>query len=289
MRFRPYTMFAVGVVLCILAALVAQLHQTISSDHDHDVKVVVVPFRSGSQTMKATLHSLGYHPFGMADCVLRYSCLHAVANAHQHPIPWTEMLHGFDATAGVPAACHIDQVLATYPNAKVILMTRDYESWLRSWTNLWNLITFFHDRLWFIPRLHEFSKACRAMIEKDFMPGGSPTDKDHFETTLSNYIEKVQTMVPPEHLLVIDVKDPNGLGKVTDFLYDEGNNEPTASAGPLPHVNRVQNVIKRRVALAVLIDVGTLLLAVILIRKVGVMGVVVQIAVLHGLYQTWRF
>eukprot|EP00927_Polykrikos_kofoidii_P067780 TRINITY_DN63225_c0_g1_i1.p1 TRINITY_DN63225_c0_g1~~TRINITY_DN63225_c0_g1_i1.p1 ORF type:complete len:284 (+),score=47.79 TRINITY_DN63225_c0_g1_i1:96-947(+) len=251
---------------------------------ENKIKLVVIPFRSGSQTLKHTLKDLGYTVFGMGDCVLRYSCLHALQGAREHPIDWAGMVaeKGYDATAGVPSAVYFNEVLDLFPEAKVILMPRDTDSWFRSTSNLLDLMSSFGKSLWFVPRLSQIAAAVAAMIEQEFFKGRSE-DPVAAKAAFTEYLEKVRARVPPEQLLELNVADEDALEKLTAFLV------LPHQSGPLPRINSNQNEVKYRVGLAVGVDVLVGLAALVLFRWQGMWAVAALAAILGGLYGKWLF
>lgn len=249
------------------------------------IKVIVVPLRSGSQTVKHVLQDYGLKTFGMGDCLLRYACLRDLERGMVQPIPWRQALEGWDAAAGVPIAAHLDSTLEAFPDARVVLMIRpDADAHFRSWSNLNDLLEFIRSYLWFVPRLRQLGKSQKVMMNGNFFAGGKVDDPDYVKAVFANYTAKVKSLVPPERLLVLDVADKNGLGQLTNFL----DVHPRLQ-GPLPRLNSAQNEVKFSILLALVVDLVVLALALLLYWKIGLVGVVVEVAVLYGLYQTWMF
>lgn len=272
-------------VLVAVLALLGKHHVVAAkSKADASVKVIVVPFRSGSQTMKYTLEGYGYKTFGMGDCAARYSCLHAVEQGLHEKIPWRQALQGFDATVGVPIAAHFENALEAFPEAQVVLIVRDLDAHARSWSNLNKLLVFIRTYLWFVPRLRVFGKTTKVMMDNNFFAGGPVDDPEHVKAVIANFTQKVKALVSPERLLVLNMAEENGLAKLTEFL-----NLPH-EFGPLPRYgNKHQNEVKYRLTLAVVIDFIVLAVAILLYWKIGFVAVVMEAAMLYGLYQNWQF
>ena len=93
--------------------------------------------------MYTALEKLGYTPYHMFQAIKRphtfymwNECLEAKFLGKGKPWGRTDfdkLLGGFDATLDVPSAILPDELIAAYPNAKVILTNRDVNKWLTSW------------------------------------------------------------------------------------------------------------------------------------------------------------
>ncbi|KUJ11726.1 uncharacterized protein LY89DRAFT_722819, partial [Mollisia scopiformis] len=103
--------------------------------------------RTGTYSLKAALSELGYNVYHMA----------SVWRSPGHADLWTEaferkfgekgevldkdvvgkedferILKGWDVVTDIPAACFGPELIAAYPDAKIILTTRETEGWVRS-------------------------------------------------------------------------------------------------------------------------------------------------------------
>ncbi|KAH7028127.1 uncharacterized protein B0I36DRAFT_293064 [Microdochium trichocladiopsis] len=107
--------------------------------------------RTATSSMKAALEILlgapCYHAFELYDHVDHCATWNAALDAKFSPpdqqqgsggklfttqAQWDTVLAGYAAVTDVPAICFADELLAAYPDAKVVLVQRDTEKWFRS-------------------------------------------------------------------------------------------------------------------------------------------------------------
>ncbi|KAM3419405.1 hypothetical protein BST61_g5334 [Cercospora zeina] len=101
--------------------------------------------RSGTTSLSVALNQLGFGPVHHFqslpfDATLSKAWVRAIrALDRGENVPkeqWDLIFRGFNSTVGTPA-CHVADVLAKmYPEAKVIINQRDFESWFKSWAGL---------------------------------------------------------------------------------------------------------------------------------------------------------
>lgn len=109
--------------------------------------------RTGTMSILTALEQLGYHPYHMAKAMaaprLNFSLWIEALRAKFHPetitssavkTPWgidefDKLLGSFDGVSDVPSICFAEELIAAYPDAKVVLNTRDVDAWLRSMEN----------------------------------------------------------------------------------------------------------------------------------------------------------
>src|SRR5690349_14457375 len=89
--------------------------------------------RTGTLSQKLALEVLGVAP-----C---YHMVTVLADLNQAPmweravhgdVDWNELLGGFESTVDWPGGLFYKEILQAYPEAKVLLSTRDPEAWERS-------------------------------------------------------------------------------------------------------------------------------------------------------------
>jgi len=246
-----------------------------------ELKIIGAGFgRTGTLSLKAALEELGFGP-----------CYH-MTEVFNHPehvplwlaatngerIDWHDIFTGYQATVDWPSCAFYEELMQVYPNAKVILTTRDPEAWYESAYNTIYQIS---------RRMNQTTRArMMQLIAKRFFPGGPGigriTRKLIWENTFSNrfedkayaiqifnqHIEEVKQRVPPDKLLVYSVKE--GWEPLCAFL---GVDVPAGK--PFPHLNERGNFAgnkiverSRRIAVSAAIGVTTLLaLALFFLRK----------------------
>ena len=91
--------------------------------------------RTGTLSLKFALEILGVGP-----C---YHMKEVIANGEAHieswiaafegrPVNWHALLNGYKSCVDYPAACFYKELMAAFPDAKVILTVRDGEAWFES-------------------------------------------------------------------------------------------------------------------------------------------------------------
>jgi hypothetical protein len=106
--------------------------------------------RTGTMSILTALEKLGYNPYHMAKAMkapkLSFSLWVEALRAKFYPetlkpavkkTPWgveefDKVLGDFDGVSDVPSICFAEELIAAYPDAKVVLNTRDVDAWLRS-------------------------------------------------------------------------------------------------------------------------------------------------------------
>jgi len=145
---------------------------------------------------------------------------------------WDEVFGRCEAVTDV-AAFFAPQLIEAYPEAKVVLVERDEESWLRSSRTSLEMVfdpfaVWFHR--WVEPAIGSYSGPAaarfhagwfRAYTVEDAMANARERYREHNET--------IRKMVPPERLLEFKLAD--GWGPLCEFL---GKEVPDV---PFPRVN----------------------------------------------------
>lgn len=194
------------------------------------LKVVGAGFgRTGTLSLKSALEELGFGP-----------CYHMVELFHKPgaldqwieitggaPADWHTVFTGYQATVDWPACAFYHELMHTYPDAKVLLTVRDPEKWYES---AYNTIYQATQRN---PALSPHTRLVHDLVwERTFR--GQFEDKDSAIAVFMQHIEEVKQHVPPEKLLIYDVKE--GWEPLCTFLEVE---VPTGT--PFPHLNDRDN------------------------------------------------
>lgn len=142
----------------------------------------------------------------------------------------------------------MEELVAAYPDAKVVLTTRTPESWLRSvqdsilevlsWRGSCGLLACF-DR--------DFASPWWALLNRDWdiLSQGKPAYKESAYPVLlesfGSHARHVRTVVPQERLLEFDPKQ--GWGPLCEFL------DMPVPAVEFPHLNEPQSLVQIRKAM----------------------------------------
>ncbi|KAJ0114068.1 hypothetical protein N8I77_007123 [Diaporthe amygdali] len=208
------------------------------------MKVLVLGLcRTGTMSVRTALRSLGYlETYHMRaastetprDCELWMQAIKAKWDGEGKfdKEDWDQLLGHCQAVCDLPAAAFAPELIAAYPNAKVILTTRDPESWHKSTSKtIYQGITDPTSQV--ISHFDWAFSLYRPMLvtlwdrlfEGDFENRGVEVFKRHYDL--------VRELVPPERLLEYDVGD--GWGPLCEFL---GEDRPAA---PFPYTNTISD------------------------------------------------
>ena len=213
--------------------------------------------RTGTASLKRALEQLGFGPCHHMEEVINgpEDVPTWVAAARGAKVDWATFMRGWGATCDFPSALYYGELAAAFPEAKVVLTVRDAEGWYESM------------RTTIVPSMKRFPN---RFIVKHLPRVGAPAQvmnpsplkarvMDRFEdkaaivAEFEAHNEEVKRVIPPERLLVFDVKQ--GWEPLCKFL---GVPVPE---GPFPRVNdakQFQGYTKR----ATIVSWAILLLAV---------------------------
>jgi hypothetical protein len=139
---------------------------------------------------------------------------------------WHKLLEGYDATADLPAALYYRELLAAFPESRVILTVRDPEKWWQSAAKLVYMQNTLVERLRFVSRFREFQRLFRN-VERALCDG--PVTREPAIARFIQHNAEVKATIPPDRLLVFEVKD--GWEPLCKFLGAPVPDEP------FPHEN----------------------------------------------------
>ncbi len=197
------------------------------------LKVIGAGFgRTGTLSLKAALEELGFGPcyhmielFEKPGATEQWSAI-----ASGEPIDWNTVFDGYQATVDWPACAVYKELMQAYPEAKVLLSVRDPEKWYESvastiYQSSHRDPTSLHDRM------------VNGLIWQGTF-NGRFEEKDYAIAIFQRHIEEVKRHVPPEKLLVYDVKE--GWPPLCTFLGVE-----VPAEKPFPHLNDRESFLSR--------------------------------------------
>jgi len=247
--------------------------------------------RTGTSSLQEALEILGFGPCYHMREVFRDPTgaekWDAIGQKHHQTTAvttdeWNDIFFGYRSTVDLPASTYYYQLMEQYPDAKVILTTRDPEKWYDSVletiappTTLWKFLY----RLTLLDRNNTKNSAAtwqrmhENCIWKPFCGGSQYVrrDKQHMINSFNAWNELVTVTVPQEKLLVFNVKD--GWKPLCEFL-----NVDVPVGKPFPHVWTTENfqvmiAQKRRRAIKRLVVVtGVLVIATITVGSAVITG-----------------
>ena len=226
------------------------------------LKIIGAGFgRTGTMSIKTALEELGFGP-----------CYH-MREVFEHPehasfwgaagrgetVNWQELFTGYQATVDWPSCTFYKELMEVYPDAKVLLTVRDPEKWYESaQSTIFQVVSRKaspFSRLLFrllFPHMPQTVEMMKTLIWEGTFDGKF-ADKDYAIEVFKQHIEEVKKYVPPEQLLVYNVKE--GWEPLCAFLGVEVPGDK-----PFPHLNdRFSFAARRR---------WQSLLPVIIVRKV---------------------
>jgi hypothetical protein len=189
--------------------------------------------RTGTLSLRAALEELGFaRCYHMVEVLAHPEHVPVwVAAARGEAVDWDVLFRDYQATVDWPGCNFYAEYLRRYPEAKVILTVRDPERWYDSARQ-----TIYYVRHafpgWvtpFFPRMRRFTRMLDRLIW-DGMFQGRFEDQPHAIGVYNRHNEEVRRVVPPDRLLVYEVKE--GWGPLCSFL-----GVPVPEGTPFPHLN----------------------------------------------------
>jgi hypothetical protein len=184
------------------------------------LKVIGAGFgRTGTLSLKLALNELGFGPcYHMTEVFSHPEHIPIwVAAAHGEPVDWNEIFADYRATVDWPACDFYQELMQAYPDAKVLLTVRDPDQWYASVTStIYNVrrkqprsllapvVNFVMQQ--FVPSMRKRMQMLDAVIWNRTFEGKFE-DKDFAISVFNRHIEEVKQHVPPEKLLVYNVKE----------------------------------------------------------------------------------
>jgi hypothetical protein len=236
--------------------------------------------RTGTTSLKAALERLGFGPsYGLGEVFRNpeHVGFWKAAGLAGEEADWVGFLADYEVAVDWPACSFYEELMEAFPEAPVILTVRDPAEWYESTRST------IHE----LRRLTEGPLPLRVAfaLAEPFAPGPAGTvrladrlvwegtfgggfeDRDHAMGVFERHNEAVRRRVPPERLLVFDVRE--GWAPLCDFLDVEVPDEP------FPHLNearemrrRLLGVVSRSAVAPVLLALMGVAATVFLVRRV---------------------
>ncbi|GJM42282.1 MAG: sulfotransferase family protein [Ardenticatenaceae bacterium] len=196
--------------------------------------------RTGTLSLKAALEILGFDPcYHMEAVIKRPSHINMWYQIGQgQSVPWQKIFGSFHATVDYPASIFYQELLATYPDAKVVHTVRDPDRWYDSTAatiyRVVNDFPFWVPKLF--PWLARFIDLQEQLVWQKIFNGRFP-DRAYAIQRFQEHTNEVRQHVPTEKLLIFQVKE--GWEPLCDFL-----NVPIPNV-PFPHINDREMILRR--------------------------------------------
>ena len=225
------------------------------------LKVIGAGFgRTGTRSLKVALEELGFERcYHMVEVIKNPSHLKYWAEIMEGgKADWETLFRGYEAAMDWPVAAYYRDLMAVYPDAKIILTVRDPESWHKSIMNtIYQAGRGFFGRFTrIIPSVHQFLNAMEKAIWEGIFHN-KLEDKAHAVEVFKNHIEEVKRVVPKERLLIFEAR--HGWEPLCTFL-----NVPVPANKPYPHKNRgalIRQILKH----GTLVKRGVVIIVIVLL------------------------
>ena len=194
--------------------------------------------RTGTLSQKVALEILGVGPcYHMVNVLADLDLASQWRRALDGDGDWHEIFDGFESTVDWPGSFFYRELIDVYPDAKVLLSTREGEAWARSmrgtiWGVLYGDILIRHlseARAIVDPKWRGYIEMIKQMWQQSGLMEGEDTTAEWMISAMARYHEEVQATVPADRLLVWSVSD--GWEPLCEFL------ELPVPDMPFPHLN----------------------------------------------------
>ena len=176
------------------------------------MKVIGAGFgRTGTSSLKAALEQLGFGPchhmeelFAHHEQIPRW-----LAVAEGAPPDWDMLFAGYNSAVDFPTEHWYREILAHWPDARVILTVRDPEAWYRSARDTIYAISEEIPSRWvgsYLPVVGGVMRMTSRSIWRGAF-GGRFLDREHAMAVFRAHNAEVKAHVPSEQLLVFDVSE----------------------------------------------------------------------------------
>lgn len=204
------------------------------------MKVIGAGFgRTGTLSLKTALEKLGFGPcYHMVEVMAHpeHAAFWAGAadrSAEGQPVNWEEVFTGYEATVDWPGCVFYEELMQSYPEAKVLLSVRDPEKWYESVRNTFLrgmgdsslMRTLMFEVLPVaVPSMRPVYAMIRKVIFERTLKGHSWEDKEQAIKAFERHVEEVKERVPADKLLVYEVTQ--GWEPLCAFLEVDTPDEP---------------------------------------------------------------
>jgi sulfotransferase family protein len=244
------------------------------------VKVIGAGFgRTGTTSLKAALETLGFGASYRLTEVFKHPEHVAFWEAARRGerVDWEGFFSGYGVAVDWPACTFYGEIMEAFPGAPVILTIRDPDSWYESVrSTIYGIRTLSAGRApmrlafalagLFAPGVTGIARLADEILWEGTFDGRFE-DRSYAIETYKRHNAEARRQVPPERLLVYDVKE--GWAPLCDFLGVEVPDQP------FPHLNdtremrrRLLGLVAASAAVPVLAAAAVLAALVVLLRRV---------------------
>lgn len=187
--------------------------------------------RTGTLSMKAALEQLGYdkchHMLEVFPSDAQLDMWHRISQGETPD--WDSVFDGFQASVDFPSSAYWRELAAYYPDAKIILTTRSFDSWYESASEtIYPVSRDIPGWMMMIPKVRKIKEMTYGVIWNRVF-GGNFEDKTATRQAFEQHESDVKAAFSEDRLLVFHPKE--GWGPLCAFL---GKPVPD---GDFPNVN----------------------------------------------------
>jgi Sulfotransferase domain len=170
--------------------------------------------RTGTHSLKLALEHLGLGPCHHMEEVIKNPPVNVPiwAAAVEGKPDWDAAYKGYNSAVDWPTAAFWRELADAYPNAKVILTVRSAESWYNSFSQTIFALLGSRDKA--RPPMQPLLDMAIGVINKTGF-GGKSSQTDLMKA-FDDHVSAVKAAIPPERLLVFEVKE--GWDPLCEFL-----------------------------------------------------------------------
>ncbi len=195
--------------------------------------------RTGTLSQKVALEMLGFGPcYHMVNVLSDLDEAQGWQDALDGKPNWEQIFEGCQSSVDWPGSFFYKQLAEHYPDAKVLLSTREANSWVKSMRDtIWGI--FYGDMLIrdlsearerIDPKWRVYQDMMRGMWEQSgLITAGPQTTAEDMVAGMERYNQEVQDAIPSDRLLVWSVSD--GWDALCEFL------EVPVPEADFPHLN----------------------------------------------------
>jgi hypothetical protein len=181
--------------------------------------------RTGTLSQKVALEMLGFGPcYHMVNVLTNLPLAKQWEQAIDSGVDWDEVFGEHESTVDWPGSFFYRELAEAYPDAKIVLSTRDPEAWEKSMIDtIWGVI-YGHSAMAHISKARElvdpewraYMQLMARMWAAQGIFAGSELRPGQLAEAIARYQEQVQRNIPEDRLLVWSVQE--GWEPLCEFL-----------------------------------------------------------------------
>lgn len=165
--------------------------------------------RTGTLSMKAALEQLGYdkchHMLEVFASDEQLDMWHGISKGEAPD--WDAVFEGFEASVDFPSSSYWRELAEQYPEAKIILTTRSFDSWYDSaYETIWPVSRDIPGWLTAVPKVRKIKEMTFGAIWDRLFNGGLE-DKQSTRRVFEQHEADVKAAFPAERLLIFHPKE----------------------------------------------------------------------------------